>query len=117
LIAAQACLLLLNRPTREYPDVRAIYIYPGAFRAVHEVSDELGLVSIESRDLAGEAWESGQVVLAWEDVEESLNIPDDGYNVVLHEFAHQLDHESGIANGAPLLYTAEAYRHWAAVFG
>ncbi|MEX1034238.1 MAG: M90 family metallopeptidase [Cellvibrionaceae bacterium] len=116
-IAAQACLLLLNRPTYEYPELRAIYVYPTAFRATREVQDELGLVSTESRDLLGESWDTGKVILAWDDVDKGVRNFTDGYNVVLHEFAHQLDHESGIANGAPLLYTKAAYKSWAYVFG
>ena len=116
-IAAQACLLLLNRPTREYPSLRYIYVYPSSFRAIHEVRDELGLVSTETRDLLGESWDSGKVVLAWDNVEQGIRNFQDGYNVVLHEFAHQLDQESGIANGAPLLYTKAAYKSWAYVFG
>lgn len=116
-IAAQACLLLLNRPSYEYPELRSIYVYPTAFRAVHEVRDELGLVSTQARDLLGESWNNGKVVLAWDDVDKGIRNFSDGYNVVLHEFAHQLDHESGAANGAPLLYTKAAYKSWAYVLG
>ncbi|MGQ9427474.1 M90 family metallopeptidase [Gilvimarinus sp. F26214L] len=117
LIAAQACLLILNRPSFEYPELRAIYIYPSAFRAVHELRDELGLVSTETRDLLGESWNTGKVILAWDNVEHGVSNFSDGYNVVLHEFAHQLDHESGSANGAPLLLTRAAYKSWAYVMG
>lgn len=116
-IAAQACLLLLNHPSYEYPELRAIYIYPTAFRATREVRDELGLVSTQSRDLLGESWNTGKVILAWDDVDKGIRNFSDGYNVVLHEFAHQLDHESGAANGAPLLYTKAAYKSWAYVLG
>lgn len=117
LIAAQACLLLLNRPTYEYPELQAIYIYPSAFRATHEVHDELGLVTTETRDLLGESWNTGKIILAWDDVDKGVRNFSDGYNVVLHEFAHALDHESGAANGAPLLYTKSAYASWAYVLG
>ncbi len=116
-IAAQACLLLLNRPTHEYADLRYIYVYPTSFRAIHEVRNEIGLVSKQTRDLLGESWNTGKVVLAWDNVEQGVRNFHDGYNVVLHEFAHQLDQESGAANGAPLLYTKAAYKSWAYVFG
>lgn len=116
-IAAQACLLLLNRPTFEYADLHYIYVYPSAFRATREVRDELGLVSTQSSDLLGESWSNGKVVLAWDDVEKGARNFTDGYNVVLHEFAHQLDHESGVTNGAPLLYTKASYKSWAYVLG
>ncbi len=117
LIAAQACLLLLNRPTHEYVDLRTIYLYPSTFRATREVRDELGLVSHQSHDLLGESWSNGKVILAWDDVEKGVRNFTDGFNVVLHEFAHQLDHESGVTNGAPLLYTKAAYKSWAYVLG
>ena len=38
----------------------------------------------------------------------------DGRNVVIHEFAHQLDQENGAANGAPILAPHHAKR-WARV--
>lgn len=116
-IAAQACLLIVDRPSYEYEDLRFIYVYPTTFRAVQEVRDELGLVSTQTRDLLGESWSSGKVVLAWDEVERGARNFSDGYNVVLHEFAHQLDQESGATNGAPLLYTQAAYKSWAYVFG
>lgn len=116
-IAAQACLLILNRPSTGYSALRSVYVYPSAFRAVHTVRDELGLEQTESRDLLGESWSLGRVVLAWDDVQKGVRDFGDGYNVVLHEFAHQLDHESGATNGAPLLYSRAAYKSWAYVLG
>ncbi|MCB1691725.1 MAG: zinc-dependent peptidase [Pseudomonadales bacterium] len=116
-IAAQACLLLLGRPTHEYADLHYIYLFPSTFRATREVRNEIGLVSTESRDLLGESWDNGRVVLAWDDVEHGVRNWHDGENVVLHEFAHQLDSESGATNGVPLLYTKAAYKTWAYVFG
>lgn len=116
-VAGQACLLLLNHPSYEYQDLKYIYLYPSAFRATREIRDELGLVSTQTRDLLGESWSNGKVVLAWDDVDKGVRNFSDGYNVVLHEFAHQLDHESGAANGAPLLYTKAAYKSWAYVLG
>jgi Mlc titration factor MtfA (ptsG expression regulator) len=43
--------------------------------------------------------------------------PHDGYNVVFHEFAHQLDDESGIADGAPPLPERSMYAEWSRVLG
>ena len=36
----------------------------------------------------------------------------DGQNVVLHEFAHQLDFLDGYADGTPPLSSREEYRRW-----
>src|SRR5690606_18780899 len=73
IIAAQACLLILNRPSSGYRGLRSIYVYPSAFRAVHTVRDELGLENTETRDLLGESWSTGRVVLAWDDVQKGVH--------------------------------------------
>ena len=91
-IAAQACLLLLGR-AGHYDDLRAILVYPGAFWVEDEVHDDDGLVTRRRRELSGEAWDSHRIILSWEDVAETAQRPADGYNVVLHEFAHYLDAE------------------------
>jgi len=64
--------------------------------------------------LAGESWSLGQVVLSWQDAVDGAAVTDDGRNVVIHEFAHQLDQQNGRANGAPLLRKSQRAR-WAAV--
>lgn len=115
-VAAQACLLLINQHRVPYPDLDSILVYPSTFTATREVADELGLVSTDHIDMLGESWEQGKVVLAWDNVEKGVMNLRDGENVVLHEFAHQLDHESGSTNGAPVLSTRGAYKSWAHVF-
>ncbi len=114
-VAAYACLLLLNRKTTEFGAVEWIYLYPAEFFVRHSVVDEAGVVSQGEAVLSGEAWHDGRVILAWSEVEQGINDFCDGYNVILHEFAHQLDGESGSMNGAPLLSTREAYSGWAEV--
>jgi Mlc titration factor MtfA (ptsG expression regulator) len=91
-IAAQACLLLLGRPGL-YDELQSILVYPGAFWVEDEVHDDDGLVTQRRRELSGEAWDSHRIILSWEDIEETARRPADGYNVVLHEFAHYLDAE------------------------
>ncbi|MDP1932739.1 MAG: zinc-dependent peptidase [Gammaproteobacteria bacterium] len=115
-IAAQACLLLLNRPSHEYQDLRTILVYPSGFMVNRDHHDEFGLVTEQKRFLSGESWSNGKVILAWDSVERGIRNFRDGENVVLHEFAHQLDHESGITNGAPLLYSKGSYSKWARIF-
>jgi MtfA peptidase len=103
-IAAQACLLLLNRRRPGYyPNLRQILLYPGAFLVQRVHADGTGVQQDQRRALAGESWSQGQVILSWEDSLQGAAITDDGHNVVIHEFAHQLDQENGPANGAPLL--------------
>lgn len=114
-IAAQACLLLLNRPGDYYPALRQILVYPSAFLVAHEQVDGAGVVQ-SRRDLrSGESWSQGQVILAWDDTVRGAADPHDGWNVVIHEFAHQLDSQTGLTNGAPDLGPAERYAAWSAV--
>ena len=119
-IAAQACLLLLQRdPAKRAPfaSLSTILVYPGPF-VVERVRAEPSGVVQETRDaLSGESHARGQVVLSWEDVLAGAADPSDGRNVVIHEFAHQLDQEKGYANGAPSLGRRERYVRWSRVLG
>jgi hypothetical protein len=115
-IAAHACLLLLNRRRWHFPRLRQVLVYPGAF-VVERMHHARGGVLQEQRQvLSGESWSQGQVILSWQDVLEGAEIVDDGRNVALHEFAHQLDQETGSANGAPWLGSARRHARWARVF-
>jgi MtfA peptidase len=111
-IAAQACLLLLNRTTEVYPGLHAVLVYPGAFLVPRKQVDAGGVVTEERQDLLGESWGDGRVILSWEHVRRAGHDPEGAQNVVLHEFAHQLDSESGSTNGAPVLGSAERYKRW-----
>jgi MtfA peptidase len=116
-IAAQACLLLLNRRRSHYfPGLRQILVYPGAFVVDRLHADGSGVLQDQRRALSGESWSQGQVILSWEDTLLGASIVDDGRNVVIHEFAHQLDQETGPANGAPRLPGRSRYERWSAVF-
>ncbi len=114
-IASQAALLLLNRSTDYFGGLASILVYPAAFFVEHVRADEAGVHSRRRQALSGESWDLGKVVISWDDVQHGGALADDGVNVVLHEFAHQLDQESGVANGAPLL--AGGYRQWSEVMG
>jgi Mlc titration factor MtfA (ptsG expression regulator) len=116
-IAAQAALLLLHRRTDYFPTMRTILVYPDLFVVEHEVLQEDGTVVEEAVEQAGESWDGGPVILSWEDVLAGAADPHDGYNVVLHEFAHQLDDESGGGEGAPKLGSLARYQAWAKAFG
>lgn len=115
-IAAQACLLLLHLDTDIYPNVESILVYPGAYRVRATRSD--GPIVIEGDQArTGESWTRGLVVLAWDHVKFGAARPEDGQNVVLHEFAHQLDGESGWMDGAPELGALARYASWAKRLG
>ncbi|MFT4927295.1 MAG: Mlc titration factor MtfA (ptsG expression regulator) [Phenylobacterium sp.] len=115
-VAAQACLLLLNRKTDYYPKLQTIVIYPSAFIKKQFETNEIGLEAEKTSVMLGESWEFGKVILSWQHAVEGAKIPNDGANVVIHEFAHQLDQETGSANGAPWLGKTGNVRCWSAVF-
>ncbi|MBT8045179.1 MAG: zinc-dependent peptidase, partial [Verrucomicrobiae bacterium] len=107
-IAAQACLLLVNRKHDYYRKLRSILLYPTAYKA----KDEHGEESVR----LGESWHSGSVILAWESVIAGGRNEEDGHHVSLHEFAHQLDQVDGAADGVPELAGTGSYRAWSQVF-
>jgi hypothetical protein len=114
-IAAQACILLLNRPTKVYPRLNTIYVYPSSY--IVDSKHHEGDLVIEGKDVRlGESWHNGPVVLAWDSIAHAACGVQQGHNVVIHEFAHQLDQEDGEMNGAPLLNGLSARKSWAAVF-
>lgn len=114
-IAAQAGILLLNRKARYYPKLHSILVYPSTFlsRDAEYVGDYTYLEGTAAR--LGESWRSGALVLAWDSVKHGAMDFRDGQNVVLHEFAHQLDQEDGRADGAPVLEHGSSYAAWARV--
>lgn len=114
-IAGQACLLLLNRHSRVYPGLDTILVYPDAFVAPRKEVDAAGVVHDAPRGLLGESWGDGRVLLSWQHVRRDGHHAPGAQNVVLHEFAHQLDSESGSTNGAPYLGSLESYRSWSQV--
>jgi Mlc titration factor MtfA (ptsG expression regulator) len=118
-IAARACLLILRRVDLDapiFPDLDVVIVYPNAYRAKQTEHD--GHIVIESEQhRLGESWQRGMVVLSWNAVKTGALNPSDGHDVVLHEFAHQLDAEDGGMDGAPQLENREQYRIWAQVFG
>ena len=115
-IAASACLLLLNRQSDVYYGLHYVLVYPNAFLVKREALDSAGLSNLQQRGVLGESWSNGKVILSWEDVLQGNKDFTDGANVALHEFAHQLDHESGATNGAPFMGSAARSAQWARVF-
>lgn len=107
-IAGQACLLIAHRPQDYYERLKSVLIYPGAYRAGDEEDD--------SDVRLGESWGTGSVVLGWSSVLRGGRDTRDGHNVVLHEFAHQLDQEDGAADGVPSLDDGEDYGQWSRAF-
>lgn len=116
LIAAQAALTELGweKPTF-FPRLRSILLYPGAFRDPGR--RQFDLEAEHRGTLYGESWETGSVVLSWDNVLAGARSDDHGVNVVIHEFVHQLDAGNGSVDGVPKLRGARDYREWVAIMG
>jgi hypothetical protein len=115
-IAAQACLLLLHRDTDYYPRLESILVYPSGYTVPGErhVGDGLWEESDEDR-LGHTQLRLGALVLAWDSAKRGARAPTDGENLVLHEFAHQLDFEDDVTDGTPVLASRSEYLAWARV--
>lgn len=122
LIAAQACVLLLGLKNHgHYPRLSSVLVYPGAFHDARRKT--FSLAEDDDRETRlGESWTSGSVVLSADSVMAGARNDDDGMNVVMHEFAHQLDQADGIGDGAPILeqsadFEDNDYDDWSRVLG
>jgi len=111
-IAAQASRLELGRAPSYFPHCLTIYLYPSAF--VSNLTETLpgGVVTEQEVVRVGESWRRGSVVLAWDEAHAASLGLTRGRNVVLHEFAHQLDGWDGSVDGVPALPDQHAYARW-----
>jgi len=110
-IAAQAALLLIGDDRGFYRRVRDIVVFPTTFRtpvAMDDWEDDELSDTISS----GQAVDRGPVLLAWDQVLPEGRDPEAGYNVVIHEFAHQLDFSDRLADGTPPLGSGELESRW-----
>lgn len=114
-VAAQACLLSLNLEGDSYAGLRSILIYPSSYVARVARPPAAGEIAPEDSVNLGESWAYGTVVLAWDSVLRGAHIPNDGKNLVMHEFAHQLDQEDGRGDGVPFLRSASSFPAWTRV--
>ncbi len=113
IVAAHACLLILNLGVEYFEGWVGVILYPGAFRVSHARVDDIGLVHDETTDLSGESWLRGPVILSWDEVQRDTLHRQAGRNVVLHEFAHKLDGLNGAMNGMPPLHRGMSRERWA----
>ncbi len=114
-IAAQACMLVLNLGLDFYRGWMEVIVYPGEFLVDHEYLDEDGVAHHINAPTSGESWLGGPVILSWADTVRGGE--GDGYNVVIHEFAHKLDMLNGEANGFPPLHADMDRTRWSDTFG
>jgi MtfA peptidase len=117
-IAAQACLLQLGLPHDYYRNVKSIFVYPSTVvpperqPGVFEHIDGPLPVPVP---IAGQAFGQGPVILVWDAVLHGARHPEQGHNVVYHEFAHKLDMLDGSPDGTPPLADRIQLAEWVAI--
>lgn len=109
-ISLQACLPVLKLGLDCYRSFSTIIVYPAGFKTNRKVMDENGIVDYDRKPMLGESWLQGPVILSWSDAEKGGEI--DGSNLVIHEFAHKLDMQNGVANGFPPLHRGMKLKDW-----
>lgn len=114
IIALQACVPILKLGLNSYDGWVSIIVYPTGFAPERVVMDEFGVQHSVQSNLSGEAWQRGPVVLSWNDAEHAGKI--DGHNLVVHEFAHKLDMQTGSANCFPPLHAGMDSTLWFEAF-
>lgn len=114
-IAVQACLPILHLGLDWYRGWYTVVVYPDDFVAPFEYADEDGVVHSGERELSGEAWPEGPVVLSWHSSQAEAGAQRAG-NLVIHEFAHKLDLLNGDANGLPPLHAGMSRSAWEEAF-
>jgi Mlc titration factor MtfA (ptsG expression regulator) len=113
-IAAQAVLPVLNLGLKWYDDFVGVVVHRGQVVARRTTTDEAGVVHHWDDVLAGEAMDRGPVMLNWTDVQDAGATATQGYNLVIHEFAHKIDMRDGEPDGCPPLPSRTARAAWLA---
>lgn len=113
-VAALAALPILYLGTDWYRQFHTFILYPGEFQAEFEEVDDDGLIHSGVEPRLGEAWAHGPVVLGLEEVKRSGH--GEGFNVVVHELAHQIDQLNGDMDGFPPLHEDMDAEQWASIF-
>jgi len=111
-IAFYACLLLLNIETENcYDNLKTIILYPSPV-VLKGVRNNGGIYSKEDFVISGQSADH-TVVLVWDEVKyEAYHVSHN--NVIVHEFAHEIDYMNGEADGIPPLAQSK-YAEWTSV--
>jgi len=98
-ISAYACVLILEEPSDYYSSLQSILVYPDDYIAPVYEEDPGGVVTEGNERRQGESWDTGSVVLSWTDIQKTTQSSSNNQNLVVHEFAHQLDLQYGLSAG------------------
>jgi len=107
-----ACLIVLNRGEC-YDNLEYIYVYPHTM-ILNQVQNNGGIYNKERFLISGEAV-GDSVVIAWDEAKkDAYHLKN--HNVIIHEFTHELDFESGVVDGIPNLNKSQ-YDEWINIIG
>ena len=111
-IAFYACLLLLHIETNNcYDNLKTIILYPAPV-VLDNVRNNGGIYTKEDFVIDGQS-ANDTVVLVWHDAKyEAYHLRHD--NVIIHEFAHEIDFMDGEIDGVPPLESSK-YDSWTKV--
>lgn len=114
-IAGHACLLVMGRPEGGvFPRLDAVLVYPDSFYYPGEAREAgpEGVRSEGGEHRVGESSQHGTVALSWLEIRNNIALSGNGRNVILHEFAHQLDGEDTAVDGTPALPDTASRLAW-----
>ena len=112
-IAGTASLLSVNRYGKAWDTLHSVLVYPKAFSSPDEEPEtDAGLIKRERSSRDGESWTHGSVIFSWQRITRDIALHGNGQNVIIHEFAHQLDSDDGIAGGRPIFTDTADQRSW-----
>ncbi len=110
-ISFYACLMIVNLDEKSYENLNTIYVYPYEY-ILDEVKSYDGIYTQEKSILEGQST-GGVVLVSWHHAKkEAYHFKKN--NVIIHEFAHELDFEDGVADGVPILENMK-YKSWASI--
>lgn len=114
-ISAQACLLLLGLEHNYYQNVETIIVYPSTVvppqRKPGFFDNSIAPAGLQ-HPIIGQAFLQGPVIIIWDAALHDGRHPEQGHNVIYHEFAHKLDMLDGAADGTPPLRDRAEFRDW-----
>lgn len=103
-VAAGAALMLQGRPQWDWPATRTILFYPAPF--------DDGYYDSVDAEFDGMVHAQGPVIFYIKALRAGWAHPEDGSNVILHELAHVLDFQHGMATGTPRLLAQGSQAAW-----
>jgi len=103
MVAFYACLPTIAYKNFCYPSLKYIYIYPHTIIKKH--INQNGIIRKDML-ISGESL-GESVIIAWDEAKREI-YHYEKRNVIIHEFAHELDYEEGMVDGIPVF----AYKNY-----